>query len=190
MVAFLKGFVFLSFLFGAAALNGQAELVATTGLSLMYTSNPVTNPDDGFNSGYHFGLNGRLSKGKLFLEPGVSFHIVQQSAQNNLDPFNGNPSIYLLKFPLQLGYRLIQSNDFVLRVSGGGILSFTTAIENNTLGLNKESVKDAQFGLIVGGGVNFGALSVDVKFEKGIIPFYTFRDYKADFVFISLGISL
>lgn len=189
MHAFTRRILFVCCLFLANVLNGQTGIVAYTGLSLMYTPNPVTNPDDGFISGYHFGIKGLFGK-RIYVEPGASFHILKQTAQSNLDPFNGNPSIYLLKFPLQLGYRILESKDFGLRVSAGGNLSFTTAIDKNTLNLNANSIKDAQFGVLIGGGLDFGVLSVDVHFEKGIIPFYTFRDYKADFFYISVGFTL
>ncbi|MBK9109433.1 MAG: outer membrane beta-barrel protein [Saprospiraceae bacterium] len=189
MHAFARRVLFICCLISTTVLKGQIGIVAYTGLSLMYTPNPITNPENGFMSGYHFGIKALYGK-KLFVEPGVSLHIMQQSAQKNLDPFNGNPSIYLLKIPLQMGYRLLETKDFGLRASAGGNLSFTTSVDENVINLNGGSVKDVQFGILLGGGLDFGVLSVDVVFEKGIIPFYALNDYKADFFFISVGFSL
>lgn len=189
MNAFLKLLFFLVFWVSGQLVSAQFQIHVATGISLMYTSNPVTNTNDGFISGIHAAVNGRFFKQRSFVQTGVILNVLNQTSLNRLSVFTEEPKIYLLKIPLLGGYQLIKSDDFVLRAMGGGVLGLTAKIEKNNLDLNSESIKDAQFGVKVGGGVDLGYLSVDVFFEKGLSAFYTAKDYTADFITISVGVS-
>ncbi|MBV6473648.1 MAG: hypothetical protein JPMHGGIA_01941 [Saprospiraceae bacterium] len=168
--------------------SSQGSLTASAGMSLMYTNNPKTNPSDDAMSGYLVGLSGRMYKNRFYLQPGVELHVVKLFAQNSLDPFSNLPSAYLVKIPMILGFDLLRSEVFALRAFTGGQLSFTAGVDKTKRGLTRKDVKDAQFGLLFGGGVDFGILNFDVRFEKGLMDFYVQKGYKADFVIFSAGL--
>ncbi len=167
----------------------QSKVLVYGGLSLMYTENPLTNISDQTISGYHVGLGGRIGADRFFFSPGLELHVMQQQSSPTLDPFRDFPKIYLIKLPLQAGFHFIHKEPFSLRGMAGVAISFVTSIDENTLVLDSKSVKDAQYGLLFGAGVDIHALTVDVQFEKGISAFYTEKKYKADYVSISLGFS-
>ncbi len=167
----------------------QKGLQVYGGLSLMYSENPLTNHSNEAISGYHLGLGGSMGSGLLYFHPGLELHILQQQSFSSLNPFEDLPKLYLVKLPLQAGLRFVHKESFSLRGMTGVSFSIVSSIDKNNLPLDDSNVKDAQYGLLFGGGIDIYALSFDIRFEKGISAFYTEKDYKADFITMSLGFS-
>lgn len=175
----------LAFLsFGAFS---QSGMVASVGLSMAFSDNPAVNKPEEVMSGMHASLTGRLGSKNLFLRPGLELHKVKLQSKEMLDPFSNLPAAYFLKIPLQIGYKLINTEAFKFRIMGGGQFSYTAFIEENELGLDHNSINDVSFGALVGAGLDFGPLVIDVNFEKGLSALYHNTDYKADYIFVSLG---
>ena len=105
-----------------------------------------------------------------------------------LDPFSNLPAMYLLKFPAQLGLRIVKSENFNLRITGGFQFSYTISIEKNSLGLNHNTITDTQVGALFGAGLDLGPITFDVNFEKGMTEFYTNTGYTSDYILISAGV--
>lgn len=184
----LLGFLFLNLLF--CELSAQNELHIDGGLSVMYTEHPAVNPSNHANSGYHFGMKGRMGKTRLFFQPGISFHVLKMKALPNLDPFAEGSEMYLLKIPLQAGFKILRNDRFALSALAGGQAGFITAVDKGDTVFGREDVNDVNFGFLVGGAIDLGVLRVSVNFEKGASAFFKLENYKSDFVFVSLGFTL
>lgn len=165
----------------------QSGMVASVGLSMAFSDNPAVNKPDELMSGMHASITGRFGANNLFLRPGLELHKVKLQSKEMLDPFSNLPAAYFLKFPLQIGYKVINTEAFKLRLMGGGQFSYTAFIQENELGLDHNSINDVSLGALVGAGVDFGPLVIDVNFEKGLTALYNDTDYKADYIIVSLG---
>lgn len=165
----------------------QSGMVASVGVSMAFSDNPAVNKPNEVMSGWHASLSGRFGNRNLFLRPGLELHKVKLQSKEMLDPFSNLPAAYFLKIPLQIGYKLINTEAFKLRLMGGGQFCYTAFIEENELGLDHNSINDASFGALVGAGVDFGPLVVDFNFEKGLTALYHDTDYKTDYIFVSIG---
>ncbi len=184
----IKQFILIALLALISQVNyAQSGVVASVGLSMAFTDNPQTNAPDEVISGMHAGLTGRFGANRLYLRPGLELHKLKLKSKIMLDPFSDLPDVYFLKIPLQLGYKLINTDRFKFRLMAGAQFSYTCFIEENKLGLNHDVINDASFGALVGAGVDFGPLVIDVNFEKGLTAFYHDTDYKTDYILISLG---
>jgi hypothetical protein len=168
-------------------IRAQNALIISGGVSMAYTDNPATSADGEMISGFHIGLSGRIGKQNWYLKPGVELHIMQLKPEKLLNPFTNDPAMYLLKVPAQIGLKLLQKENFKFRVAGGFQFSFTTSIDKNTEGLNKQTVKDTQLGALIGAGIDLGPVCIDLNFEKGLTELYSNTGYTADYIFISLG---
>ena len=165
----------------------QTGLVLSVGMTMGFTDNPATNPAREVISGFHGSISGRFGADKWYLRPGLELHKVKLQSQNVFDPFTTEASLYMLKIPAQIGYRLIKSNPFSLRLVGGFQFSYIISIQDNDIGLDHDTMKDTQLGTLIGAGIDLGALTVDLNFEKGFTELYTDTGYKSDYIFISLG---
>jgi hypothetical protein len=174
-------------LFAFTQMHAQNGIVATAGVSMAYTDNPATSAEGEMISGFHVGLSGRIGKQIWYLKPGIELHVMQLKPEKLLNPFTYDPAMYLLKVPAQIGLKLVQKDNFKLRVAGGFQFSFTTSIDNNSEGLNKQTVKDTQLGALIGAGIDLGPVCIDFNFEKGLTELYSNTGYTADYIFISAG---
>ena len=104
-----------------------------------------------------------------------------------LAPFTNKPAMYLLKFPAQIGLRLLKTENFNLRIAAGMQFSYTYSIQKNTMDINHDTVEDTQFGAMLGAGIDLGFIAIDVNFEKGMTELYTDTGYTSDYVFVTAG---
>ena len=176
-------------MFGLISLGSysQSGVVASVGLSMAFSDNPLVNKPNELMSGMHASLTGRLGTNNLFLRPGIELHKVKLLSKEMLDPFFFFFAAYFLKIPLQLGYKLINTDAFKFRLMAGGQFTYTAFIEDNELGLDHNSINDVSFGALIGAGLDFGPLAIDVNFEKGLTELYHDTNYKTDYIVVSLG---
>ena len=78
-------------------------------------------------------------------------------------------------------------NNFNLRVAGGFQFSYTISIQKNSNDFTNSSIKDTQLGALIGGGIDLGFMAIDVNFEKGLSELYKGTEYKADYIFVTVG---
>lgn len=170
-------------------LNAQSVIVAGLGVSMGYADNPATSKDGEMLSGFHGSVSGRFGSKFWYLRPGIEIHKMQLFPHKMLDPFLDEPCMYLLKFPLQIGARLIKTEQFNFRIAGGMQFSYTASIQKNDQDLNSKTITDSQWGALLGAGIDLGPITFDVNFEKGLTELYKGTKYTVDYVIITAGIS-
>jgi hypothetical protein len=168
-------------------INAQSGIVLGAGASMGFTDNPATSEKGQMLSGYHGSLTARLGKNYWYLRPGVEVHKIQLLPHKMLDPFRNEPGMVLLKFPAQLGLRIIKSENFNFRITGGMQFTYILSIEENSQNINFETLKETQFGALVGAGIDLGYITFDVNFEKGMTELYTDTGYTSDYIFVTMG---
>ena len=169
------------------SLNAQSGVVLAAGVSMAYTDNPATSAKGQFISGYHGSLTGRLGADNWYLRPGIELHKMKLLPKKILDPFSDDPSMYLLKFPAQIGVRLLKKDNFNVRIAGGLQFTYTVSVQKNSLDLDLNTITENQFGALIGAGMDLGVMTIDVNFEKGLTELYKGKGYKADYIFVTAG---
>lgn len=147
----------------------------------------MTGLSNGAQSGWHVGLTTRLGEDFWYWRLGLEVHKVNLKSSSTFRLFNDQESAFFVKFPIQLGARVLKRDQFGVHVAAGANASYVWSIEDNNFGLDHNSITDVQLGALVGAGVDFGPLVVDFNFEKGLTKLYTDTDFKADYWFLSLG---
>ncbi|MDZ7897258.1 MAG: porin family protein [Arcicella sp.] len=122
--------------------------------------------------GYAGGIYARIGS-KLFLQPELIFSA--KGGSLNILPSNGSSEKTIaidytnLDVPLLIGYKFGP-----IRINGGPMASFklssdATSEELKTYSSNVgDSFKNAAYGYQVGGGIDVGSLSVDVRYEGSL----------------------
>jgi hypothetical protein len=166
---------------------GQTGVVASAGMSIMHTDNPVIIGNGAWNHGWHLGLTTRLGKSWWYGRLGAELHKIALEGSDKIELFTGRPSVFLVKFPIQAGAYLIKKQDFKLRLEAGPQLSWTSYIDDNNLNLGFDNFRDFQAGIQARAGIDLSSFTVDVGREWGLSELYTGTGYKSDFWFVSAG---
>jgi hypothetical protein len=170
-------------------IHAQSKVVIGGGISMAYTDNPATSEKGQMINGYHGSLTARFGSTDWYIRPGLELHKMKMLPESTLNPFEDGPYMFILKVPAQLGLRLINTDNFGLRIQGGMQFSYVVSIQKNINNFNHNTITDTQFGALIGGGIDLGFVSIDVNFEKGLTELYTKTGYKSDYIIITAGIS-
>ncbi|MBK7810717.1 MAG: hypothetical protein IPI50_05635 [Saprospiraceae bacterium] len=167
--------------------TGQSGLVVSAGVSTLKTEYPLVNQSGFWNRGWHLGLTTRLGKDFWYGKVGLELHKIELAGNNRIEIFTDVPSAYFLKFPLQIGARIIKLSGFQLHAMGGLQVTYTAHIDKNPLGLNHGRIRDFTAGWLGNIGIDLGVFTVDVGYEYGLTELYTDTKYRANYWFISGG---
>ncbi len=180
-ILFITGFLY------SLTLYTQSGLILGSGISMAYTDNPNRSMKGEMFSGFHISLTGRFGSDSWYLKPGVEFHRIKIQSRELLNPFTDEPALSILKFPAQLGLKLVNLKQFKFRIMAGGQFSYVASIDDNTFTIDHDSVRDTQFGALLGAGIDLSWLSIEINFEKGLTEYYTGTNYITDYLFFTLG---
>jgi opacity protein-like surface antigen len=126
--------------------------------------------DSKYSLGYHGGLFTRLDISDLYLQGELLY------AQRKSKLENGNLGTQTAKWnsievPLLIGYKLLKSEQATLRVFGGGVYSYVLKDKASILKQVAQSFDrfdKSNIGYQGGLGVDFGRLSLDLKYEGSL----------------------
>ncbi|HRI00157.1 MAG TPA: outer membrane beta-barrel protein [Saprospiraceae bacterium] len=168
-------------------INAQSGAVVSVGLTTGYTDNPIVNHTNGFQSGWHASLSARFADGNWYLRPGLELHKVLLEASNLIEPFADRPSVYLLKIPTQIGYKVLNTKFFDIHLQAGLQTTYTLKIQENAYGYNHDKIRDFQFGALFGAAVDLGPLVLSMSYERAFTEMFTDTGFKADYFIYGIG---
>lgn len=123
----------------------------------------------------NFGIFMRLGN-KVYLQPELMF--MNRKGNLSITSLQGsNKSIHLktLDIPLLVGVKVIDAKVFNIRILGGPVASLALdrdiTTENWESGITKDDIRNANWGVQAGAGVDFLMLTLDLKYEFGISDF-------------------
>ena len=177
--------------------SAQLKIIPQLGINgTRYTNDPGSNTDfKQSRLGYHFGGNVRIG-GKVFFEPGI-YWFKSSAELEGIDPSDisttiiEKTSVNSIKVPAAIGFSVINSDIFRLRLSGGPAYSWITSVKDNTFYKKEDfnkSVWSARFGL----GLDLWMIAVDINYELGLSR--TFADEnnptKSNILSLTAGLRL
>ena len=127
-------------------------------------------------SGYNIGAFARLGSKKIYLQPELLY--VQKKGLVKFtysgQEFTQNINMKSVQIPLLIGYKLINLKIASVRAFTGPAMSFAigdskaSVVINTLTNLNQETLKKSVWDWQLGGGVDLGPLTLDVRYEWGL----------------------
>lgn len=168
---------FLSILFTISTLfghNAQAQLTINpqAGISASMLSTDPQGSEASARFGYQVGTYLRIGE-RLYLQPGIFWQRsgteLRTTGELDLETLKDEVDLDAIFLSAGIGYNLIDSQAFVLRVNGGVAGTFILNVQDNLLGLELDNFNGLLAGAPVGIGVDlFGLLSADLSYEFGL----------------------
>lgn len=129
----------------------------------------TTSPIPGFVIGGNLQIGG-----SFYFQPGVYWHTL--GSELSVSSFStDNVVINAIQIPAFLGYRIVNTGLFDVRLYAGGSLLFVTKINENefsfldqTFSVRKEDFADQVWGVVGGVGLDFTIFTVDLNYEYGL----------------------
>lgn len=165
----------------------QSGLVLGAGISMGFTENPAVRKNEEIISGFHVSLTGRFGADSWYLKPGIEVHRMKLKSAHRLIPFSDQEAMSILKFPVQLGLRLIRYSTFKVRIMAGAQFSYVASIQDNLFSIDHDTVRDTHLAALMGAGIDLSWISIELNFEKGLSEFYSGTAYTTDYVFVTMG---
>ena len=207
------------FLFAITLISvGFAQTPFALGIKAGYTGSQIsTNISDietDIHNGFLAGGFFRLKLKKFYVQPEVYFAVKGGELKYNLgdiDPNNPEPEkaisqtvkMSVVDVPVLLGYKLLDPPMMNLRIHAGPVASFILdkEMEIKAEGIQLDNpdinntLKDANFGIQVGAGVDVLIFTIDVRYEFGLSNIYdkpenatgNLEEYKNNVFLVSLG---
>ncbi len=126
-------------------------------------------------SSLNFGAFVRFGN-KIYLQPELMF--MNREGDISLTDLQGsNKSIHLktLDIPVLIGAKVIDAKALNVRILAGPVASLALnrdiTTENWESGITSDDIRNANWGIQIGGGVDFLMLTLDLKYEFGISDF-------------------
>lgn len=166
-------------------------VIATTSLMAQFSVGPKigytasslsTDSDDikeDFNNTLHFGAFARLG-GKTYLQPELLFMTKGTNFGYTIpDGAEQEVKLNTIDIPVLLGFKLIDLKIADIRAMAGPVGSFVinndvnaTNLAGQVEELEKDDIKDANWGLQAGVGADFLSLSLDIRYHFGLTSMY------------------
>lgn len=158
----------------------QLELKPAVGLTIAsFDSNPVfeTYEDSvvtNGKAGYQFGASLAIGR-KLYVEPGVFYtKLTQDMSPTNVEKSEFTYSASFVRIPVNFGFQFIGSTTSFagLKIFIGPSMLIPVSIKENDYTIIKADVKNPQFDISVGAGINVWFIFLDVSYGWGLTPQY------------------
>ncbi|MEM1138047.1 MAG: outer membrane beta-barrel protein, partial [Bacteroidota bacterium] len=160
IVIITLGILFSNYAFSQMVINPQVGITSST-----LSTDPEGVETSG-RVGYTFGGSVRMGD-KIYFNPGLFWvrSSTELSTKTELEEttfgeIRDNASINMIHIPAQVGYKLINTEPFALRLAAGPSLSWVTNIKDNDLGFTKENYNERIWGAKAGIGVDILFLTV------------------------------
>lgn len=157
------------------------------------TSDPRQGDNKGIRPGWQVGGYLRLGQENLYFQPGIFWCRISTKLETD-ETINGSQvfenTIDSIQVPLMLGWHLINSGTFNLRLQGGGAANVITGVDENTL-ITKDDLNDVSWLIKAAVGVDIGIFTVDLGYDKGMTDYFKSdgdNTGKMDSVLFNLGL--
>ncbi|MCK9616428.1 MAG: PorT family protein [Lentimicrobiaceae bacterium] len=178
-----------------AATWGFSQNPLSFGIKAGFTSSKLNSDVDETKDavlGYQFGVFGRLSAKKMYIQPEIYF--TKKGGELKADGGDTHYSITMntVDIPLLIGYKLADAKLANLRVMAGPVASFVydKNIDTKTgVKFPKNDLEDASWAIQAGAGIDVLMFTLDVRYEWGVKDIYkpSDQDFKNNIFLVSLG---
>lgn len=159
------------------------------GTSFTKTSTESSSLEGKYGLGYQAGVMTRMDIGSLYVQGEALFN----KRKTSYEIKNGGSaklSWSAIDIPIVIGYKVVKTNNFNLRVFAGGVYSYAFNNNLSTSQALQEGFKKfdkSNIGITGGLGIDYKNLTVDLRYEKGLSSIS--KDFKFKPNSFSLGIG-
>jgi hypothetical protein len=185
----MKRIILLSFFFLWASITfAQTQINPVIGVNFSQLVNEPDQVNSESRLGWQFGVNFRMGD-RFYFQPGV--HYAQLNSE--LTPAEGADTISIssfqsnigvLRVPLLAGLRIFSNEDkealFNINVHAGVAAEWILAVDEENAGLTKDDFASPIFGAVLGAGIDFLFLTLDIDYEIGLTPVFDNEQIKLD----------
>lgn len=164
------------------------------GINLFSISNDETVIESDASIGSEFGVFGRIGE-NLFVQPEFNFVTNKVFLEQRIQNVNVNDGVVVryIRTPVYVGYRTTYDGRGIshLRFLGGPSFAYAVSVNDNDLGIRGRHVRNAQFALNAGGGIDIWVLSFDLMYHHSFSTFLNHdnAEGKGRSVSLSAGLS-
>lgn len=165
------------FAFSASA---QTQINPVIGMNFSQLVNEPDQVNSESRLGWQFGVNMRFGD-QFYFQPGV--HYAQLNSE--LTPAEGADTISIssfqsnigvLRVPLLAGFRIFSNEDkealFNINAHAGVATEWILAVDEKETNLTKDDFASPIFGAVIGAGIDFLFLTLDIDYEIGLTPVF------------------
>lgn len=180
-------------LFTFCVAQSQISLRPQIGINFPKLTDEIADGRFKGNAGYQFGVDLQFG-GNVYLQPGLNFESTSLSLDD--DSGVGDIRISRINIPVYLGFRIASNEDntFGLRLFVGPnfAIHVNEDLDESLTFINKGNIKDSQVSGVLGAGVDFSILFVDVAYKFGLSDFSENinSDARIDLFFVNVGVRL
>ncbi|WP_426476634.1 porin family protein [Chryseobacterium sp. CBSDS_008] len=159
------------------------------GANFTKTSTESSSLEGKYGFGYQAGVMTRMDIGKLYLQGEALFSKKKTSYQSQ-DGSSSKLSWNAIEIPVVVGYKLIKTDDYNVRLFAGGVYSYAFRNNLSTSRALQEGFKKfdkSNIGITGGIGVDYKNFTVDLRYETGLSGIS--KEFKSKPHSFSLGIG-
>lgn len=156
--------------FEAFAGRPNLQLRVFAGMNVFTVKSRVNPALDGVSVGYLAGFGGRITKNKLYGE--LNFNFIQSGIPlelrigGNLQKSNVRVSAF--EVPVLVGYKFVNTAFFKWSMYSGINTLIVTGIRENDLDFKRSDIRNPQFGLRAGSGIDFAFFTFNFHYTYGL----------------------
>jgi len=158
-------------------LAAQVRISPKAGINLSLVDASLPDFDTEARAGWNVGVDARLGKGMIFLQPGLHYLnytadlLEYESADFDL---REQTTIQSLKAPLNLGIRLFGDNGLIgLHVRGGIVPTYVLGVkEADNFAFSADRLNRLTWGANAGVGLDLLIFTADISYEHGLTDFF------------------
>ncbi|MCP4125164.1 MAG: PorT family protein [Bacteroidetes bacterium] len=147
------------------------QLRAFAGMNVITVTSKSEPSLDGVSTGYLAGFGVRITKKKLYGQ--LDFNFIRSGISVDLRRIGGTlpkSSVRISAFeaPLVVGYKFANTAFFKWHLFTGINTLIVTRVKENDIGLQRDDLHNAQFGLRAGSGIDFAFFTFDFHYTYGL----------------------
>lgn len=164
------------------------------GVNLFNISNDPSVIESDAAVGTEFGFFGRIGE-RFYIQPEFNFVSNKVFLEQNLPNRDENDGVVVryIRTPVYLGYRTTYDGRGIshLRFMAGPSFAYAVNVNDNELGIQRRNVRNAQFAINGGVGIDFWVLSFDLLYHHSFSTFlnYDNAEGKGRSISLSAGLS-
>jgi len=192
----MKRLILLAILacFGWQTVTAQLTIVPKAGANFSYFSEDLKDTDLEGNVGFQVGLDLRIGD-RFYLSPGVYYARTSNRVEIIDAGELGEVSVDFvtngLRVPFVVGAKVIDSEEFGLRLFGGGTANLLFGSDDELEDIPDLTIEDNNWSLSAGAGLDIGRLlTIDLRHDWGMSDFFelTAEKNRQNVFYLSAGV--
>ena len=173
----LKSLLVVLFIVGGISFGQSQSLGGVslyTGVSAFYNQDPAINAGGNGQYGYLIGFDSRLNSGNMYFSLGGRYIVTSLVPENSMSFFSNAEDYKLAELRAGFGFNLINFNRHTRlrsKVMGSVMMAMNSPSDRVDIE-GYEVVNDSWGGVVTGIGLDFGPLTADFEFHKGLVNVY------------------